>query len=484
MSTRNWDSSLLTSIKKAQNDADYYNRYQALLISPPPTTRSIGGLIANPQSGSLSSNTVTSIHFGQMPQFFRNEGNTTVLQSQQFLPLELPVELPVPYLPFIYSFDHDGTENPLDHVPILNTGYIKVSKSYVKNNNTYTVTIHLVELNDNGEMKNGITFIDSLQFYNNNTTHLKILQFGSIPLSREAGQFSYLTDIHIDPITSPMILTNTNFTSCFENCSNFNSDISNWTTTNVVSIDKMFHNASSFNQPIGSWNVSNVRSMSETFRGASIFDQSLGSWNTQSVTDMKGLFREASKFNQDISTWNTSNVINMPETFLNAKKFNQPIGSWNVTNVLTIDSMFKNADKFNANLNNWNTQNIQLMDYAFENAIEFNNGQESTESTNPLTWNTTSVTAMFSMFSGASSFNQAITYTTGSIWNTSNVNGMDYMFDNATNFNNGQTPNVGTTAPLNWITSGLPSLPVTGFNTNSGLTVDNSKNIDGFFIGS
>jgi len=52
------------------------------------------------------------------------------------------------------------------------------------------------------------------------------------------------------------------------------------------------------------------------------------------------------------------------------------------------------------------------------------------EPTRPLTWNTSSVTTMRSMFSGATAFNQDI-----SSWDVSNVTDMQYMFNNADAFN-------------------------------------------------
>jgi surface protein len=70
----------------------------------------------------------------------------------------------------------------------------------------------------------------------------------------------------------------------FSNCTNFNSDITTWDTSNVTGINTMFKNASAFNQNIGSWDVSNVTNMNNMFQNATAFNQNIGSWNISNVT--------------------------------------------------------------------------------------------------------------------------------------------------------------------------------------------------------
>ena len=53
----------------------------------------------------------------------------------------------------------------------------------------------------------------------------------------------------------------TNMNSAFNGDASFNSDISNWDTSNVTTMENMFYNASSFNQDIGNWDTSNLRVM-------------------------------------------------------------------------------------------------------------------------------------------------------------------------------------------------------------------------------
>lgn len=91
--------------------------------------------------------------------------------------------------------------------------------------------------------------------------------------------------------------------------------------------------------------------------------------------------------------------------------------------VTSLQGMFAQNTIFNdANVATWNTSNVTQMSEMFSGATVFNS--------NISTWDTGNVTNMQSMFSGASAFNQPI----GS-WNVSNVRFMAYMFQDAVSFN-------------------------------------------------
>ncbi|MCS7003689.1 MAG: BspA family leucine-rich repeat surface protein [Cytophagales bacterium] len=94
----------------------------------------------------------------------------------------------------------------------------------------------------------------------------------------------------------------------------------------------------------------------------------------------------------------------------------------NLSNVTSMFSMFYGASSFNQSINHWNVSNVQNMSMLFFNATSFNQ---------PLNnWNVSNVTNMMGMFAGATSFNQNINN-----WNVSNVQMMANMFRNATSFN-------------------------------------------------
>jgi hypothetical protein len=65
----------------------------------------------------------------------------------------------------------------------------------------------------------------------------------------------------------------------------------------------MFDQASNFNQPLNNWTVSSVENVSFMFSDATRFNQPLNFWNIRSVTDMASMFNGASSFNQNLCIW-------------------------------------------------------------------------------------------------------------------------------------------------------------------------------------
>ena len=323
--------------------------------------------------------------------------------------------------------------------------------------------------------------------YNNSTAEAEkitsINSWGNVKWRKFNNSFDGCSSLTGAPTTSPIFeKVDSNFSSSFRYCSNFNSDIgylgnskvtnmsgmflvcpnfnnggspsiSGWSTSNVTNMSLMFWQCSNFNQPIGSWDVSKVISTSGMFVGSTIFNQNLGSWNVSGVTDMASMFLACQNFNNggspSISGWSTSNVILMNGLFSGAYVFNQPIGSWNVSGVTNMSGMFTNTSDFNQPLSSWDVRKVTNMSGMFGGSAfnqnigswdvsgvtnmssmfyispNFNNGGTPSISG----WSTSNVTNMSYMFA-FSNFNQPI----GS-WDVSKVTNMEYMFTNTTNFN-------------------------------------------------
>jgi surface protein len=333
---------------------------------------------------------------------------------------------------------------------------------------------------------------------------------------------------------------------------NFNQDISLWKTGSVTTMFQMFRNAQAFNQTIntdasGSWDVSNVTNMNNMFLSATAFNNgSLTNdglneltWNAPNCINFTGMFQSATSFNQKVNNLvNTANVIDCslngmfqaatifnngqlgtmdisgtpftgafytettrlltspnskfltqlspsdvliitagtPTTttiytsqiqtspivsdvslvLLTAYGSNIVVGtitsikkqvagtadlSWNTTNVKNMNSLFLAAYYFNQNINNWSTSNVTNMSSMFavgSVALRnmFNNGQLAGSSGQPLNWTASNCTIFTSMFAYTSGFNQPMP----SIVDTSGVAlqtgcTLTSMFQNTTRFN-------------------------------------------------
>ena len=57
-----------------------------------------------------------------------------------------------------------------------------------------------------------------------------------------------------------------------------------------------------------------ITSLTQFFRRTS-FNSDISNWDTSNVTTMKQMFIEAHQFNQDLSYWDTSNVTDMEQMF-------------------------------------------------------------------------------------------------------------------------------------------------------------------------
>ena len=152
-----------------------------------------------------------------------------------------------------------------------------------------------------------------------------------------------------------------------------------------------------------------------------------------------------------------SSVTDMLSMFASATDFNngdsgnngtKPL-SWDTSSVTNMGTMFYNASAFNQDISSWTTSSVTVMGGMFKLATIFNNGDTGNNGDYSLSWDTSKVTTMDSMFEDTTAFNQDI-----SSWTTSSVSSMNKMFNDATAFNNGDSGNNGS-KPLSWDTSSV-----------------------------
>jgi surface protein len=182
------------------------------------------------------------------------------------------------------------------------------------------------------------------------------------------------------------------------------------------------------------------------------------------TSSLRGFLRGA--VNPKMPSRIPSTVTNLSHMFADSS-FNRDIGIWDTSNVTNMEGMFSGAESFNRDIGSWDTSNVTNMGQMFSGAASFDQDIG--------TWNTSNVTNMAQVFSGAASFDQDI-----GTWNTSNVTNMDDMFSNTTVFNQ----NIGT-----WDTSNVTNMAAmfsgaASFNRdigtwNTGSVTDMAQMFDG-----
>ena len=94
----------------------------------------------------------------------------------------------------------------------------------------------------------------------------------------------------------------TNMKSMFEDCGNFNSDLSKWNVSHVKTMTRMFSGCINFNSDLSKWNVSSVKDMAYMFNGCDKFNYDLCKWDVSSVEDMRSMFSSCQSLKQ-IPSW-------------------------------------------------------------------------------------------------------------------------------------------------------------------------------------
>lgn len=222
---------------------------------------------------------------------------------------------PYPPLPplsetFIYRFKWNKQYVPImNYLPIINRDnsfYLTVS-TLVENGYT-VVSIRAIILHTDS-LQDGISFYDPLStiqvrdVFNDMNAVPEIIQFGNIPLSRTGNQF---TNTNIQIQGYPVILSDTSTSYMFYGCPDFNSDLHEWSTSNITDMSFMFAGCSKFNSNLSSWNMSNVNDTSSMFLGCTSFNQNLSGWSMAHTTNMNDMFRDCSLLSTNLQGWTVS----------------------------------------------------------------------------------------------------------------------------------------------------------------------------------
>ena len=420
-----------------------------------------------------------------------NVNTTNCITNATNLTFENAYPLAEIYDRFNYTFYNTQNLSAQDisnlYLPIIKTSDVNLNYYYpplittnLLDNSFTTVTVYFRYNNNDPNIIDGLSFNNVYMIYNDNTSPKTITNFGNIPLAKNNGsgdgkQFSNINNLIFNTSSKPAIVSGTTFKNIFTS-SNFNSDISGWDTSNVVSLNGAFSNTS-FNKDLNNWNTSNVTDMSGTFYNNSTFNEPIGNWDISNVTTMENMFKNSLAFNQDISGWQTKSLTNMTSMFYNSTNFNKYLTKWDTSKVVSFKDLFYNSINFNngdtpGSSNNplsWNTNALTNLSGTFYSAISFNQDISGWNTSNVTTmeglfeemdyfnqpigaWNVTNVTNMKNLFNNSIAFNQDI-----SEWDTGNVTTMERMFNNALSFNK-QVSYLPSLSLTNWDTSNVISM--------------------------
>ena len=185
---------------------------------------------------------------------------------------------------------------------------------------------------------------------------LSIDQWGDTQWSDMTDMFRGAANMQHDASDAPDLSAQPAVLNMFYKTKTFDSNLSNWDVSEMISLRYMFNKAYSFNGVISDWNVSKVTDMTYMFSDASNFNGDLSDWDVSKVTYMTHMFTDATSFNGDISDWDVSSVERMYGMFAGASSFARNLAGWNVSSVSSVysmTSMFTGTTSFNRNLGPW-----------------------------------------------------------------------------------------------------------------------------------
>ena len=103
--------------------------------------------------------------------------------------------------------------------------------------------------------------------------------------------------------------------SMFENCHEFDADLSQWYMGGVQTMDYMFRGCKVFNTSLSEWRTGACTNYAHMFDGCEIYNQPMGEWRTRKAKNMISMFANCEQFDQDISTWCVPEIPSKPADF-------------------------------------------------------------------------------------------------------------------------------------------------------------------------
>ncbi|RDG17295.1 BspA family leucine-rich repeat surface protein [Leuconostoc pseudomesenteroides] len=324
-------------------------------------------------------------------------------------------------------------------------------------------------------------YATSMSMWFDGTSSLSTLDLSSWNVTRVTS-FEYmfygatsLTTLNLSDWGVGRIVTDVRMGSMFRDTSALtNLNLTNFKTTNVISMTSMFNNTGLTSLDLSSWDVTKVWGFHSMFSNATkLTTLNLSSWGvgrTATGVNMMYMFGSTSTSaltNLNLTNFETTNVIDMSYMFQKTALTSLDLSSWDVTQVTNFYYMFYSTTSLTTlNLSSWGVGRTATnvdMGYMFGITSALTN-------LNLTNFKTTNVIDMNNMFRST-----ALTSLDLSGWDVTKVTDFDGMFRIATSLTtlNLSSWGVGRTATnvdmgyMFGITSALTNLNLTNFKTTN-----------------
>ena len=323
-------------------------------------------------------------------------------------------------------------------------------------------------------------YATSMSMWFDGTSSLSTLDLSSWNVTRVTS-FEYmfygatsLTTLNLSDWGVGRIVTDVRMGSMFRDTSALtNLNLTNFKTTNVISMTSMFNNTGLTSLDLSSWDVTKVWGFHSMFSNATkLTTLNLSSWGvgrTATGVNMMYMFGSTSTSaltNLNLTNFETTNVIDMSYMFQKTALTSLDLSSWDVTQVTNFYYMFYSTTSLTTlNLSSWGVgrtatnvdmgymfnrtsalTNLNLTNFKTTNVIDMNNMFRSTALTSlDLSgWDVTKVTDFDGMFRIATSLTTLNLSSWGVGRTATNVD-MGYMFNRTSALTNLNLTNFKTT---------------------------------------
>ncbi|MCT4389244.1 BspA family leucine-rich repeat surface protein [Leuconostoc falkenbergense] len=323
-------------------------------------------------------------------------------------------------------------------------------------------------------------YATSMSMWFDGTSSLSTLDLSSWNVTRVTS-FEYmfygatsLTTLNLSDWGVGRIVTDVRMGSMFRDTSALtNLNLTNFKTTNVISMTSMFNNTGLTSLDLSSWDVTKVWGFHSMFSNATkLTTLNLSSWGvgrTATGVNMMYMFGSTSTSaltNLNLTNFETTNVIDMSYMFQKTALTSLDLSSWDVTQVTNFYYMFYSTTSLTTlNLSSWGVgrtatnvnmgrmfqdasalTNLSLTDFKTTNVIDmsymfYRTGLNSLDLSS---WDVTQVTSFYYMFYSTTSLTTLNLSSWGVGRTATNVD-MGYMFNRTSALTNLNLTNFKTT---------------------------------------